>query len=282
MSSTMANRFTLSDSMWERIQPLIPQPDRDPAKGGRPRADDRVCMNAIFFVLRTGCQWNALDATGICPSSTAHDRFQEWKDAGVFERIWLEGLTEYDELQGIDWRWVAVDGAMTKAPLGGEKTGKNPTDRGKSGVKRSLMTDAAGVPIAVVIDGANRHDLKLLAATLDDVKPPRPDPTQDQPHGLCLDKAYDAATAREAAAARGYTPHIRSRGEEAKAAREADDGAPDDDAKRPRRWVAERTHGWCHGYRGLLVRWMKDPENHLAMLHFAFGLLTLQRAGVFG
>ena len=90
-------------------------------------------MDAIFLVLQTGMQWNALDATGACNSSTAHRRFQEWEQAGVFHEIWRQGLLDYDEEIGIDWSWLAADGAMTKAPLGGAKTGPNPTDRAKGG-----------------------------------------------------------------------------------------------------------------------------------------------------
>lgn len=78
-------------------------------------------MNGILFVLRTGCQWNALNATGICSSSTAHLRFQEWTLVGVFQKLWEKGLTEYDGLKGIDWSWQSMDSVMTKAPLGGEK-----------------------------------------------------------------------------------------------------------------------------------------------------------------
>jgi putative transposase len=121
----------------------------------------RAVMEAIFFVLRTGCQWNALKETRICSSSSAHRRFQEWTKAGVFEAFWREGLPAYDALNGIEWTWLALDGAMGKAPLGGEKTGRNPTDRGKRGVKRSMLTDGRGVPLAAVIDGANRNDHKL-------------------------------------------------------------------------------------------------------------------------
>jgi putative transposase len=90
-------------------------------------------MDAILLVLRTGMQWNALNATGVCSSSSAHRRFQEWEQAGVFHEIWREGLVEYDEQVGIDWSFLAADGAMTKAPLGGAKTGPNPTDRAKRG-----------------------------------------------------------------------------------------------------------------------------------------------------
>ena len=89
--------------------------------GGRPRVSDRACADAIFYVLRTGCQWQALDQTELCAHSTAHDRFQEWVKATVFLERGLAGVERFDELCGIDWDWLSMDGAMTKAPLGGEK-----------------------------------------------------------------------------------------------------------------------------------------------------------------
>jgi putative transposase len=94
--------------------------------GGRPRKPDRVCADAIFYVLRTGCQWKALDQTELCPGSTAHDRFQEWVQADVFLKLWQAGVEQFDELQGIDWDWLSMDGAMTKAPLGGGKNRAQP------------------------------------------------------------------------------------------------------------------------------------------------------------
>ena len=138
-----------------------------PLGGGRPRVPDRTCANGICYVLRTGCHWKALDATGICSGSTAHLRFQEWVAAGVFLELWRVGLERYDELKGLDWSWLSLDRAMTKSPLGGGKTGPNPTDRGKRGVKRSLLTDAQGIPVGLAVDGANRHDMKLVRATVD-------------------------------------------------------------------------------------------------------------------
>jgi transposase len=77
-------------------------------------------MDGIFYVLRTGCQWKALPRA-IGAASTVHDRFQQWVKAGVFRRLWEAGLLEYDALQGLDWEWQAMDGAMTKAPLGGKR-----------------------------------------------------------------------------------------------------------------------------------------------------------------
>src|SRR5438552_2240647 len=110
-------QWRIPDLLWYQIEPLLPEHKRPPPLGcHRKRVDNRAAMNAIFFVLRTGCQWNALNATGICSSSSAHRRFLEWVEAGVFELLWLQGLLTYDELKGIDWSWLSMDGAMTKAP----------------------------------------------------------------------------------------------------------------------------------------------------------------------
>ena len=125
--------WRVPDWLWERIVGLLPAPPFHPWGCHRPRVPDRDAMNAILLVLRTGMQWNALNAIGPCSSSSAHRRFQEWEKAGVFYEVWRQGLLEYDEQVGIDWSFLAADGAMTKAPLGGAKTGPNPTDRAKRG-----------------------------------------------------------------------------------------------------------------------------------------------------
>jgi putative transposase len=120
-------RFRISDELWALMEPLLPaHKNTHRFGGGRPRVPDRQCADAIFFVLRTGCQWNALSATGLCPSSTAHDRFQAWVQDGFFVRFWQAGLAEYDAFNGIDWSWLSMDGAMTKAPLAGEKNRAQP------------------------------------------------------------------------------------------------------------------------------------------------------------
>lgn len=120
----VAAQFRISDELWKRIRPLIP-PEPPKPEGGRPREDDRTCMEAILYVLRTGIQWKALPHS-MGAASTVHDRFQEWREAGVFERLWVNALELYDEEVGLDWKWQAMDGAMTKAPLGGEKRGPTP------------------------------------------------------------------------------------------------------------------------------------------------------------
>src|SRR5215471_14217410 len=127
-----------------------------------------------------------------------------------------------------------MDGTMTKAPLGGEKVGKNPTDRGKIGTQRSLLTDGGGVPIGLAVAGANRNDCKLTRETIESIAVERPEPTAEAPQGMCLDKGYDYEEVRGLLTEFGFTAHIRARGDEAKALK-------DELGFKARRWVVERT-----------------------------------------
>jgi putative transposase len=269
------DRWRIPDLLWQRIETLLPPRPPHPLGCHNPRVGDRRAMDAIFFVLRTGCQWNALNATGLCSSSSAHRRFQEWTAAGVFVTLWATGLKEYDELKGLDWAWLAMDGAMTKAPLGGERTGRNPTDRGKLGTKRSLLTEAAGVPVGLAVEGANRHDKKVAEATLESIPVERPEPTEGAPQGLCLDKGYDYDDTRALVAEFGFTAHVRARGEEAQAMKK-------EVGFKARRWVVERTHSWMNRFRRVLIRWEKKVENYFGMLHFVCAWITYRMAGLLG
>lgn len=118
--------WRIPDKLWEKMEPLLPPRKPHPLGCHNPRVPDRNAMDAILFLLRTGCQWNALDRTGICSCSSAYRRFREWAEARVFEDFWRRGLMKYDGLKGLDWSWCSMDGAMTKAPLGGEKGGSKP------------------------------------------------------------------------------------------------------------------------------------------------------------
>lgn len=132
--------WRIPDFMWEEMKQIIPKPiDNHPLKCHKKRIDNRKAMDGIYFVMRTGCQWKALDSTAICKHSVAHDRFQEWTAAGVFKEFWRRGLLMYDETKGLNLKWQSLDGAMTKAPLGGELTGANPTDRAKKGRREACL-----------------------------------------------------------------------------------------------------------------------------------------------
>ena len=130
--------WRIPNVLWAQVEPLLPKRKEHPLGCHNPRVPDRNAMNAILFVLRTGCQWNALNATGICSSSSAHRRFLEWTEAGVFEKAWVKALGDYEEFVGIDWTWLAMDGAMTKAPLGGKKNGAQPHRPGQAGDQAQL------------------------------------------------------------------------------------------------------------------------------------------------
>jgi transposase len=108
--------WRIPDEVWAEMEPLLPPRPVHPLGCHNPRVPDRDAMNAILFVLRTGCQWNALDATGICSCSSAYRRFREWEQAGVFLEFWRRGLLAYDKSKGIEWEWLAADGQMAKSP----------------------------------------------------------------------------------------------------------------------------------------------------------------------
>ena len=130
--------WEVSEAFWKRVEPLIPERRREAGKdyvrkagGGRKPKQARVVFAAVIYVLRTGCQWKALPRERFGSASAIHKRFLEWESAGVFLRLWQAGLAEYDDMEGIAWRWQSADGAMMKAPLAQESVGPNPTDRGK-------------------------------------------------------------------------------------------------------------------------------------------------------
>lgn len=154
--------------------------------------------------------------------------------------------------------------------MGEKKTGKNPTDRGKLGVKRSILTDQHGLPIGLAIDGANRHDVKLVRATLESVPIPRPKVIPYHRQHLCLDAGYVGDEVKELAVEFEYTLHVRSRGDEARDIKRKT-------GEKARRWVVERTHSWLNRFRRILIRWEKKTDNYMAMLHLACAFITFRK-----
>ena len=135
-----------------------------------------------------------------------------------------------------------------------------------------MLTDAGGVPLALAVAGANRHDKKLVGRTLNNLMVARPTRRRQN---LCADKGYDYPDVRELLAFWGYTAHIPARGGRI-APRQPIPGY------RARRWVVERTHSWFNRFRRLLIRWEKKDDNYIAMLHLACAHVTFRAAGVMG
>lgn len=151
----------LRAELWDRFSVLIPV-----IQGrGRKPSNDKGCFEALLYLLRISAHWSELPRE-YPPKSTVHDALKRWSRFDVLEPLWAETLLEFDDLKGLEWEWLSADGVMTKAPLGGEATGKNPTDRGKSGTKRHTLTEGQGIPIALLVSGANIPDVSRLEPLL--------------------------------------------------------------------------------------------------------------------
>lgn len=260
----MENKFAeIPDALWSQVEVLLPSLPAGPRRG-RPPIPNRTILSGIVYRLRTGSQWKALpDVFG--SGSACHARFQAWCEAGLFTRLFEKLVAFYDDVCGIEWEWASLDSAMVKAPKGGDSTGPNPTDRGKSGVKRHILTDGRGVPLAAEITAANVHDKRAAVPTIDAIVVQAPRGPR-RPKNLCLDKGYDFDDVDREIRSRGIRPHIRRRGEKPRGCRRG----------RARRWVVERTNAWHNQFRALLIRWERKGTNYLALLHLACAMIALR------
>jgi len=254
----------LPDELWDEIEPLIP-PDRPHPKGGRPFVPARAVLTGIIFVLRTGLPWELLPREMGCGSGmTCWRRLRDWQAAGVWAAIHRKLLDRLGGADRIDWSRASVDSASVPAPAGGEHTGPNPTDRGKSGAKHHLLVDGRGTPLAAEQTAANAPDGAALEGTVDGVPPirrPRGRPRR-RPAKLHADKAYDAKKHRATLRRRRIRPRIARRGVESSA------------RLGRHRWVVERTLSWLHRFRRLRVRDERRADIHRAFLHLGVALLT--------
>jgi putative transposase len=173
-------------------------------------------------------------------------------------------------------------GDAASAPFGGAATGANPTDRGKRGTKRSQRSFGRGMPLAVVVAGANRHDMMLTEDTLDRLMVERPLPTEEEPQHLCLDAGYDYEVVFEVVRMHHSVPHIRpNRSNRAHAKPEEETSSHLESTKQPRCWVVERLHSWLNRSRRLLIRWEKLPSTYEAFVHLACALICFQHCDRF-
>ena len=153
--------------LWRQFEALLPEPDdHHPLGCHRPRVSDRIVFDKLIARLVLGGAYTR-HADDTVSATTLRARRDEWITAGVFSSLEQIVLDNFDRVIGLDLEHLSVDGCCVKAPCGGDNTGTNPTDRGKSGQKRSVLTEGHGLPIGAVLAGANRHDSPLLAPTLE-------------------------------------------------------------------------------------------------------------------
>lgn len=256
------------DAVWAAVAGLLPPPpvDGHPLGCHRPRIADRVCFTGILYRLALGCSWvDAGRMVGV-GQATLRRRRDEWLAAGVFDAVAAEAIAAYDRICGLDLSEVAVDGSLHKAPCGGEGTGANPTDRARSGFKWSIATEAAGIPLGWATDGANRHDIPLLAPTLDAVDARG---LLTDIETLHLDRGYDAAAvrahlARERGIADAVIAHKRRPGQ----------ATPSPEPLRlGLRWAVERTNSWLSNFGQLRRNTDRRSAHRLAQLALAITLI---------
>lgn len=258
------------DVIWRTVEPLLPAPDRSHPLGcHRPRVPDRLCFWGILIRLVTGASWVDIEAIleHRVSDTTLRARRDEWIDAGVFDRVKDEAIDAFDRMIGLDVEHVALDGSLHKAPYGGEKTGPNPTDRGKLGWKWSVASERHGIPIGWTIDGANRNDIKLLDATLDAVD----DRLLAEIGTLHLDRGYDSGAARRQLEAFGITePNIQLRGTKIP-------GVKKQPLNLGLRWIVEATNTWWSNYGQLRRNTDRRARHRHAALCLATTILIIGR-----
>jgi transposase len=248
------------EPLWVQVAALLPaRRDSHPLGCHRPRIADRIVFDKLIQVLVFGCGYRRI-ADHTCSATTLRRRRDEWITAGVAEELRLLVLAAYDQLFGLELAHLAVDGCITKAPCGGQTAGPSPVDRRKQGLKRSVATEAAGIPLAALPAPANHRDDGLLAATLDALGAVGPLPAQPVVH---LDAGYDYQPCRQVLTTRGMVGQIATRGRPAP-------------IQVGRRWVIERTHAWGNQYGKL--RWCTERRR----LVVAFWLALASAAIVCG
>jgi putative transposase len=254
--------FRVPRPLWRILKRCLPKPP--PKRGpGRPRADNRAVVNGIWYVLWTGCQWKAVHRTWFgVSSSVLHQRFQLWQQQGIWDKVLQRMVRFYHRQRRIGWKWQAIDSKSVPAPLGGEATGRNPTDRSKRGAKIHILVDERGAPLAIQLTGANQHDKWSVKDLVFSIVVTR---SRQEQH-LCMDRGYDYDDVHQFVTDENYHKHIahrRRRGEPKPAAIPAAQKHP------ARRWVVERTLGWLAKRRSIRTRWCKKSVNWLAFVQFA-------------
>ena len=260
-------KLLVSDELWDLLQPLLPSTPRRFRYPGRKRLDDRKALAGILFVLKTGIPWEYLPIEMGCGSGmTCWRRLHDWQQAGVWFRLHQILLAQLDAADKIDWSRAAVDSSFARAFGGVEGSGKNPTDRGRPGVKQHVLVDGQGIPLAGDLTPANTPDVKELLPLVDSIGP-ADDQTgepQHRPEKVYADRAYDSEPHREKLRERGMEPKL--------AKRRTNHGS----GLGVYRWVVERFFSWAHGFRKLRFVTEKTQEMQFAFFNLALAVICLR------
>lgn len=166
--------WIVSDELWDRLEPLLPQRERRFRYPGRKALPDREVLCGILYVLHTGIQWEYLSQElGFGSGMTCWRRLRDWNEAGVWQRLHEVLLAELNAASRLDWYRCVVDSSHVRALKGGSTRDPSPVDRGRAGSKHHVITDGHGTPLAVLLTGGNRNDVTQLLPLLDAIPPAR-------------------------------------------------------------------------------------------------------------
>ncbi|MEU8687400.1 IS5 family transposase [Streptomyces sp. NPDC048665] len=260
--------WEVEDGLWEQIAPLLPVVERHFRYPGRKRLDDRRVLNGILFVLYTGVPWEFLpQELEYGSGSTCWRRLRDWQEAGVWRALHELLLAELRAADLLDFSRAAVDGSHVRAMKGGERTGPSPVDRGRTGSKHHVITDAHGIPLAATLTGGNQHDVTQLMPLVHAVPPvkgkrgrPRRRPTT-----LYADRGYDYDVYRRRLQHLGIRPVIARRGTEHGSGLSI------------HRWVVEAAFALLHHFRRLRTRWEIQDDLHQAFLTLGCAIICWRR-----
>ncbi|MFV5995062.1 IS5 family transposase [Streptomyces sp. NPDC056231] len=254
----------LLEPLWDQFAALLPvrsgYAESHPLGCHRRRVPDRTVFEYIVLALVHGSGYERIAGAG-CSDRTIPRRVKQWAELGISEKVHALALEAYDRMIGLGLSEISVDGCMTKAPSGGDKAGRSPVDRGKQGLKRSVASDACGVPLGIASDGANRHDSPLLGPTLDATRAQVG--AMPETVNVNLDRGYDSAKSRLLIAELGYTAEIARKGVPAP-------------IQAGKRWVVERTHSWMNDYGKLRRCTERSGEVVDFYLYLAATFVTLR------
>jgi transposase len=247
----------LIEPIWEQLVVLLPKRQRNHPLGcHRPRIPDRIVFEKLVQVLVFGCAYEKIADEG-CSATTIRRRRDEWIVAGVLDALREIALEAYDRMVGLEPSELAVDSCITKAPCGGQKAGRSPVDRGKQGIKRSVVVDGRGVPLGSVTSPANRHDSPLLAPTLDAA---RALGLVAEGASVHLDRGYDSDLTRERLLERGLAAEISQKGRPAP-------------LNATGRWLVERTNSWQNAHKKLV--WCTERRDRVIDFWVAFSEVVI-------
>ena len=250
----------MPEEFFEVVEPLLPPDQPVGPKGGRPPIANGVALRVIWYVLTSGVRWEDVVASMGCSGRTAHRRLRAWQEAGIWDALHLKLLELLNRDGKLNLKIAVFDSTLVPAPGGGEQTGPNPTNRGKTGSKHTLLVDGNGVPLALKTTGANASDQQQVLPIMEKFprvkgKPGRP---KEHPDDASADRGYDSERNRLLLRWLLIEPHLAKR------------RTPHGSGLGRVRWVVERTNAWIKGLRRMRVRW-----DRLAIIQSAWNALAM-------